>query len=73
MPPITNTAVSPMALLNGAAIAIDTGIAKGGPLTCLVLEGDQVATLQPEGPQDLPLGSGLGGEGILSRLSGLWR
>ena len=54
-------------------IAIDTGVAKGGPLTCLVLEGADVATLQAEGLRPLPLGSGLGGDGLLSRLSGLWR
>lgn len=31
-------------------IAIDTGVARGGPLTCLVLEGTEVATLSPHGP-----------------------
>lgn len=35
-------------------IAIDTGVARGGPLTCLVLEGDSVATLGPDGPIPLP-------------------
>ncbi|MBP7003803.1 metallophosphoesterase [Amaricoccus sp.] len=35
-------------------IAIDTGVARGGPLTCLVLEGPAVATLAPDGPVPLP-------------------
>ncbi len=35
-------------------IAIDTGVARGGPLSCLVLEGDSVATLGPDGPVALP-------------------
>jgi serine/threonine protein phosphatase 1 len=35
-------------------IAIDTGVAKGGPLTCLVLEGDTVATLEREGLREVP-------------------
>jgi serine/threonine protein phosphatase 1 len=35
-------------------IAIDTGVAKGGPLTCLVLEGASVATLEEDGPLPLP-------------------
>lgn len=54
-------------------IAIDTGVAKGGPLTCLVLEGTEVATLQPEGLRPLPLGAGLGGRGLLSRFTEIWR
>lgn len=54
-------------------IAIDTGVAKGGPLTCLVLEDDAAATLHPEGLRPLPLGSGVPHQGLVSRLKGLWR
>ncbi|MBA3325712.1 MAG: serine/threonine protein phosphatase, partial [Rhodobacteraceae bacterium] len=35
-------------------IAIDTGAAKGGPLTCLVLEGADVALLEPGGLRRWP-------------------
>ncbi len=56
-------------------IAIDTGVAKGGPLTCLLLEGERVGLLEPNGPQPLPEGSGLGldrlGRGLRRRLGGL--
>jgi serine/threonine protein phosphatase 1 len=58
-------------------IAIDTGVAKGGPLTCLVLEGADIAVLDPEGPTPLPPGSGVeraGLGGLLQRgLSALRR
>ena len=41
-------------------IAIDTGVAKGGPLSCLVLEGDKVALLEAGGKlKRLPVGAGL--------------
>ena len=36
-------------------IGIDTGAGQGGPLTCLVLEGAEVAVLGPKGPRALPL------------------
>lgn len=54
-------------------IAIDTGVAKGGPLSCLVLEGADVALLEPGGLRTLPEGSGVGREragflrGVLGR------
>lgn len=54
-------------------IAIDTGVAKGGPLTCLVLEDDSVATLQPDGLRPLPPGAGVARQGLMSRISGIWR
>lgn len=41
-------------------IAIDTGVARGGQLSCLVLEGDSVALLGPRRLSRLPEGSGLG-------------
>ncbi len=49
-------------------IAMDTGVAKGGPLSCLVLEGAAVALLEANRLKRLPVGSGLGG----LRLDGLW-
>jgi serine/threonine protein phosphatase 1 len=45
-------------------IAIDTGVAKGGPLSCLVLESDEVALLEPTGPRPLPPGAGLERPGL---------
>jgi serine/threonine protein phosphatase 1 len=51
-------------------IALDTGVAKGGPLSCLVLEGADVALLERDRLRPLPLGAGLG-RGF--RLDGLWR
>lgn len=54
-------------------IAIDTGVAKGGPLACLVLEGADVSLLEPDGLRPCPLGHGLGfGYGLRQRLGGLW-
>lgn len=41
-------------------IAIDTGVAKGGPLSCLVLEGEGAALLEPEALRPLTEGAGLG-------------
>lgn len=41
-------------------ISIDTGVARGGPLSCVVLEGAQAALLTDSGPDALPLGSGVG-------------
>jgi serine/threonine protein phosphatase 1 len=38
-------------------IAIDTGAFRSGTLSCLVLEGQNVALLQPDGLRDLPEGS----------------
>jgi serine/threonine protein phosphatase 1 len=50
-------------------IAIDTGVAKGGPLTCLVLEGADVSLLEENGRlRRWPEGSGLGAEGLLRGL-----
>jgi serine/threonine protein phosphatase 1 len=40
-------------------IAIDTGAVRTGRLSCLLLEGDAVALLTPDGPRPLPEGSGL--------------
>lgn len=45
-------------------IAIDTGVAKGGPISCLLLEGADVSVLGPAGPQPLPPGSGLDSPGL---------
>ena len=57
-------------------IAIDTGAARGGPLSCLVLEDDSVALLEVAGLRDLPEGAGLGvsknSAGLRKRLRGLW-
>ncbi len=57
-------------------IAIDTGVAKGGPLTCLVLEGAEAALLAEDGPRSLPLGAGLGldrlGSSLRRSLGALW-
>jgi serine/threonine protein phosphatase 1 len=57
-------------------IAIDTGVAKGGPLSCLVLEDDGVAVLKAEGLRDLPEGAGLGvlktSGSVRKALRGLW-
>lgn len=46
-------------------IAIDTGAVRTGRLSCLVLEGDAVALLEPDGPAPLPEGAGLGAGGGL--------
>jgi len=48
-------------------IAMDTGVAKGGPLSCLVLEGEDVALLEPSRLRKLPPGAGLRG-----RFDALW-
>ena len=57
-------------------IAIDTGVARGGPLSCLVLEDDSVAVLEAAGLRDLPEGAGLGMSKTAGRvargLRGLW-
>jgi serine/threonine protein phosphatase 1 len=42
-------------------IAVDTGAFRTGLLSCVVLEGAEVALLTPEGPRPLPVGSGLAG------------
>jgi serine/threonine protein phosphatase 1 len=41
-------------------IAVDTGAVRSGVLSCLVLEGDDVALLEPAGPRPWPEGAGLG-------------
>lgn len=46
-------------------IAIDTGVARGGPLTCLVLEGAEVAILEPAGP--VPLAAPRDARSVLRR------
>ncbi len=51
-------------------IAIDTGAVRTGVLSCLVLDGSEVALLAPDGPQPLPLGAGLGLRGGLMGLFG---
>ncbi len=51
-------------------IAMDTGVAKGGPLSCLVLQGADVALLEEGGPRPLPEGAGLR-RGL--SVKGLWR
>jgi serine/threonine protein phosphatase 1 len=40
-------------------IAVDTGAVRSGVLSCLLLEGTEVALLEPGGPRPLPEGSGL--------------
>ena len=40
-------------------IAIDTGAVRTGVLSCLLLEADSVALLEPAGPRPCPPGSGL--------------
>ena len=40
-------------------IAVDTGGVKTGNLSCVVLEGPEVALLTPKGPKPLPVGAGL--------------
>ncbi len=40
-------------------IDVDTGAFRTGILSCLVLEGDEVALLTPERPKPLPVGAGL--------------
>jgi serine/threonine protein phosphatase 1 len=42
-------------------IAVDTGAFRTGVLSCVVLEGAEVALLGPDGPTPWPVGSGLGG------------
>jgi len=39
-------------------IAVDTGAVRTGTLSCIVLEGDAVALLTPDGPKPLPVGAG---------------
>lgn len=51
-------------------IAIDTGAVRTEVLSCLVLEGRDVALLGPDGVQPLPLGAGLGLRGGLMGLFG---
>jgi serine/threonine protein phosphatase 1 len=52
-------------------IALDTGVAKGGPLSCVVLEGPSVALLEPGGPRPWPEGAGTGWS-LRRGLGGLW-
>lgn len=40
-------------------IAVDTGAFRTGVLSCVVLEGDRVSLLTPEGPAPLPVNAGL--------------
>lgn len=42
-------------------IAVDTGAFRTGVLSCVVLEGSEVALLGPDGPRPWPVGSGIGG------------
>lgn len=50
-------------------IAIDTGVGKGGPLTCIVLEGPDASLLTADGRlRPCPLGSGLGSDRLLGGL-----
>lgn len=66
--------IVPMVEHHPNRIAIDTGVARGGPLTCLVLEGAEVALLEREGLRPYPEGSGLGLARRLRRgLETLWR
>lgn len=44
-------------------IAVDTGAVRSGVLSCVVLEGDRVDLLRPDGPAPLPVGGA----------PGLWR
>ena len=57
--PLTPLAVSSMggtaagdATLRANRIGIDTGAGRGGPLTCAVLDGDDVRFLQAEMPSE---------------------
>jgi serine/threonine protein phosphatase 1 len=50
-------------------IAVDTGAVKTGVLSCLVLEGDDVALLTSAGPKPLPEGAGLGLDRLQQRLA----
>jgi serine/threonine protein phosphatase 1 len=50
-------------------IAVDTGAVKTGMLSCLVLEGDDVALLTTAGPKPLPEGAGLGLDRLQRRLA----
>jgi serine/threonine protein phosphatase 1 len=58
-------------------IAIDTGAVKTGVLSCVVLEGKEVAVLAAEGLRPLPEGAGLGldrfGRKVADGLGRLWR
>ena len=40
-------------------IAVDTGAFRTGLLSCVVLEGDDMALLTTAGPKPLPVGAGL--------------
>ncbi len=57
-------------------IAIDTGVARGGPLSCVVLEGSEVSLLTPSGPEPLPVGAGVGldriSRDLRRRFGALW-
>jgi serine/threonine protein phosphatase 1 len=50
-------------------IAVDTGAVKTGVLSCLVLEGDDVALLTTAGTTPLPEGAGLGLDRLQRRLA----
>ena len=56
-------------------IDVDTGAVRGGPLSCLVLEGEDVALLEQAGLTPWPEGSGIArgglGEAVLSRMRAL--
>ena len=57
-------------------IAVDTGAVRSGKLSCLLLEGAEVALLEASGPVPWPEGSGLGepapGAGLRFGLRRLW-
>ena len=57
-------------------IAVDTGAVRSGKLSCLLLEGAEVALLEASGPVPWPEGSGLGepapGGGLRFGLRRLW-
>lgn len=57
-------------------IAVDTGAVRSGVLSCVVLEGAEVGLLAAEGIRALPVGAGLGLDGLSRRLGrglGLFR
>jgi serine/threonine protein phosphatase 1 len=68
--------IVPMVEHHPNRIAVDTGAVRTGRLACLVLEGDAVALLEPDGPRPWPEGSGLGlarlGSSVRSGLRSIW-
>ena len=68
--------IVPMVEHHPNRIDVDTGAFRTGNLSCLVLEGEEVALLEPGGPRPWPVGSGVppGGIGgaLKSGLRVLW-